>query len=641
MEVNLRGEGSITSQGRETSDVHSAAEGECRSAGMTRAGAVFSNKLDRLQLKPGDHIYSWRAAYLYAHHGIYVGDGKVIHFTQGAGQEIGTGTVLDRVIFSSSPSHSLKNPCQRCGDQSREDGVISSCLDCFLSGGELYLFQYGVSLFFFLAKVRGGTCTLALSDPPEDVLHRAELLLQNGFGGYQISKNNCEDFAIYCKTGLLVFTNGSVGRSGQATSFDAAARAIASSSPLRFAIAATSYSGLTGLGCGIYCVSRYCVSRYMSDIGVRRDVTKIRAEWLVARSGLDESEASSTIAKGDDGFLQDEGKVEGYRTCKNLGVCHTTVVDGDSKSTVVVGHGIEGSETSDVHSAAEGECRSAGMTRAGAVFSNKVDRLQLKPGDHIYSWRAAYLYAHHGIYVGDGMVIHFTRGAGQEIGTGTVLDRVIFSSSPSHSSENPCPRCGDQSREDGVISSCLDCFLSGGELYLFRYGVSLLLFLAQVRGGTCTLALSDPPEDVLHRAELLLQNGFGGYQISKNNCEDFAIYCKTGLLVFANGSVGGSRQATSFVGGSGQATSFVAAARAIASSPLRFAMTATSYSGLVGVGCGINYCVSRYMSDIGVRRDVIKIRVEWLVARSGLDESEASSTKGDDGFLLDEGKVEG
>ncbi|KAK3026128.1 hypothetical protein RJ639_042571 [Escallonia herrerae] len=250
---------------------------------MTRAGAVLSNKVDRLQLKPGDHIYSWRVVYLYAHHGIYVGDGKVIHFTRGAGQEIGTGTVLDRVIFSSSPSHSSENPCPSCGDQSREDGVISSCLDCFLSGGELYLFQYGVSSFFFLAKARGGTCTLALSDPPEDVLHRAEFLLLNGFGGYQIFKNNCEDFAIYCKTGLLVFTSVSVGRSGQATSFLAAASAIVSS-PLRFLT--TSFSGLTAVGCGIY-----CVSRFISDIGVRRDVIKIAVERLVARSGLDESEA--------------------------------------------------------------------------------------------------------------------------------------------------------------------------------------------------------------------------------------------------------------------------------------------------------------------------------------------------------------
>jgi hypothetical protein len=30
------------------------------------------------------------------------------------------------------------------------------------------------------------------------------------------------------------------------------------------------------------------------------------------------------------------------------------------------------------------------------VFFNNIDRKQLKPGDHIYSWRQAYLFAHHG-----------------------------------------------------------------------------------------------------------------------------------------------------------------------------------------------------------------------------------------------------
>jgi len=198
------------------------------------------------------------------------------------------------------------------------------------------------------------------------------------------------------------------------------------------------------------------------------------------------------------------------------------------------------------------------------------------------------------------MVIHFTRGSSQESGTGTILDCLLISSPPLHNTSYIlCPRCGDQTRTDGVIRSCLDCFLSGDDLYLFEYGVSPALFLAKARGGTCTTASSDPTEEVLYRSLFLLENGFGGYHVFKNNCEDFAIYCKTGLLVVTN--IG--------VGRSGQAASFLAVAGAVASSPLRF--VTTGFGGLALVGCGM-YCISRYISDIGVRSDVTKVPVEMI-----------------------------
>ncbi|KAK7301973.1 hypothetical protein RJT34_12850 [Clitoria ternatea] len=238
------------------------------------------------------------------------------------------------------------------------------------------------------------------------------------------------------------------------------------------------------------------------------------------------------------------------------------------------------------------------------VLSNKIDRKHLNPGDHIYSWRQAYIYAHHGIYVGEGMVIHFTRGIDQETTIGIILDRFITSSPPLH--ETTCSRCGDQRRKNGVISSCLDCFLSGGDLYLFEYDVTPAFFLAKARGGTCTTARVDPAEHVIHRAFSLLHNGFGVYNVFKNNCEDFAIYCKTGLLVLAN--IG--------VGRSGQAASCFAAASAIVSSPLRF-MTG-SFGGLAVVGCGM-YCVGRYVSDIGVRSDVRQVPVEEILGMAKKD----------------------
>ena len=211
--------------------------------------------------------------------GIYVDAGNVIHFTRGEGQETGTGTVLDRFIdFSLPRQRPLDDPCQICSDQSKHDRVISSCLDCFLSGGDLYLYEYGVTRTFFLAKARGGTCTLASSQSPEQVIHRAIYFLRKGFGDYDVIKNNCEDFALCCKTGLKVIPTVSMGQSGQAASFQAAAGIIISSSlvflarssPLGFL--ATNVTGLAG-GYG-----KYCVNRLANDIGVRQDVEEVVLE---------------------------------------------------------------------------------------------------------------------------------------------------------------------------------------------------------------------------------------------------------------------------------------------------------------------------------------------------------------------------
>ncbi|KAM4131715.1 hypothetical protein ACJW30_01G196200 [Castanea mollissima] len=245
---------------------------------------VVSNKVERENLKPGDHIYSWRLAYAYSHHGIYVDKGNVIHFTQGDGQEIGTGTGLDHIIGSSLPQHPLDNPCPICGDESRRAGVISSCIDCFLLGGDLYRYEYGVTRAFFLAKARG-TCTLALSESEEQVIHRAFYFHCMGFGVYHFMKNNCEDFALCCKTGLKVFPTAKVGQSGQVASFQAAApttfqaflsvplAVLARSSPLVYAA--------TTIGSLVASYGTYCVKRYINDTGVRQDVKRVVLEGVI------------------------------------------------------------------------------------------------------------------------------------------------------------------------------------------------------------------------------------------------------------------------------------------------------------------------------------------------------------------------
>lgn len=235
---------------------------------------LLSNRVERGSLKPGDHIYSWRNAYIYAHHGIYVGNDKVIHFTR-RGQEVGTGTVLDALLVSSGPSRP-RVPCATCTPPEEGQGVVSSCLDCFLAGGILYRFEYAVNPALFLAKARGGTCTLAVSDADDLVVHRAKYLLDNGFGCYNVFKNNCEDFAIYCKTGLLVLDQSSLGQSGQAVSIIGGPLAAVLSTPLR--LVTTNVYGMAATAIGVYCASRYA-----ADIGMRKDVVKVPVEDLTRR----------------------------------------------------------------------------------------------------------------------------------------------------------------------------------------------------------------------------------------------------------------------------------------------------------------------------------------------------------------------
>jgi hypothetical protein len=211
--------------------------------------------------------------------GIFVGGSKVVHFRPERNSNSSTGTSSDSDFYDSALS--LPSSCPTfpdCGFRQPNSGVILSCLDCFLRNGSLYCFEYGVTPSIFLAKVRGGTCTTAASDPPETVIHRAMYLLQNGFGNYDVFQNNCEDFTLYCKTGLLIVDRLGVGRSGQASSVIGAPLAAILSSPLKLLM--PSPVGVATMTAGMYCMSRYA-----TDIGVRTDVIKVAVEDLAVNLG--------------------------------------------------------------------------------------------------------------------------------------------------------------------------------------------------------------------------------------------------------------------------------------------------------------------------------------------------------------------
>lgn len=95
--------------------------------------------------------------------------------------------------------------CHKCGDKRVVNGEIAKvCIDCFLDGETLQIYDYGVSFGEFLTR-KSGTCCGRPSKPPHEVIRAAtDFLERGGFGSYDMVANNCEDFAVYCKTGSAI-----------------------------------------------------------------------------------------------------------------------------------------------------------------------------------------------------------------------------------------------------------------------------------------------------------------------------------------------------------------------------------------------------------------------------------------------------
>ncbi|PKI48408.1 hypothetical protein CRG98_031201 [Punica granatum] len=143
--------------------------------------------------------------------GIYVGENKVIHFTSD-GEKVRTETAWDLLSVSSGSSSGSSKACVlccNCTPPKAGHGVVLSCLDCFLSGGLLYRFEYSVSFARF-KQARGGTCSFVECDSNDEVVDRAKYLLKKGFGWYNVLTKNCEDFAFYCKTGRFSRDQGQI-----------------------------------------------------------------------------------------------------------------------------------------------------------------------------------------------------------------------------------------------------------------------------------------------------------------------------------------------------------------------------------------------------------------------------------------------
>nr|XP_034908053.1 phospholipase A and acyltransferase 4-like [Populus alba]TKR71312.1 retinoic acid receptor responder protein 3-like [Populus alba] len=135
------------------------------------------------QIPEGLHIYVHRPGY--THHGIYIGDGKVIHFV--------------------GPKAGPTRACKKCGfSRNTGHGVVETCLECFLHGGSLCRYNYNVPRIR-LRITFDATCpnctTTERWESGSQIVETAKEKLKEGFGKYNLLSNNCEHFATFCSTG--------------------------------------------------------------------------------------------------------------------------------------------------------------------------------------------------------------------------------------------------------------------------------------------------------------------------------------------------------------------------------------------------------------------------------------------------------
>ena len=149
----------------------------------------MEEKFDRLVsdsfLKPGDVIGVSRR--LYDHYGIYIGEGKVIHYadkTKDFGKDISIyETDLKGFIDGAKDYFVLHFP---------KEGGPPRKLRSSTNFTENPRERTGIFDFIFKAKYQLFS--------PEETIKRAKSRL--GERSYNLTRNNCEHFALWCKTGV-------------------------------------------------------------------------------------------------------------------------------------------------------------------------------------------------------------------------------------------------------------------------------------------------------------------------------------------------------------------------------------------------------------------------------------------------------
>ena len=141
----------------------------------------FKRTVSDSELRKGDVIGVHRG--FYDHYGIYTGRGKVIHFSD-EGSDMGDDIRIRRATLDQ-----FKNGA---------DNVFVIDFEAYRDYVENpELFDFGGLLKLAIDSFFGNEITIY---SPEETVKRAESQL--GKGKYNLVFNNCEHFAVWCKTGV-------------------------------------------------------------------------------------------------------------------------------------------------------------------------------------------------------------------------------------------------------------------------------------------------------------------------------------------------------------------------------------------------------------------------------------------------------
>lgn len=139
------------------------------------------------EIRFGDVVGVHRMKGLYDHYGIYTGNGGMIHYADPSG-DFGTNIVIHRTTLKAFKEDS--------------EYLFVIDFDKFIRKNQVKIFDiitpFGINVSKLLIALLGNSSYHIYS--PEETVQRAESRL--GERDYNIATNNCEHFAIWCKTGV-------------------------------------------------------------------------------------------------------------------------------------------------------------------------------------------------------------------------------------------------------------------------------------------------------------------------------------------------------------------------------------------------------------------------------------------------------